>query len=90
MDALKCLHCGFCCKRSPCAFAKWENNHCLYLKQIDDKYYCDAYDEIKTKPFAHFNPAFDQGCCSSMNKDRMKLAGYKEEGKYLKDILFPL
>jgi hypothetical protein len=75
----QCVRSGFCCKKAPCAFGKWnhQKSQCDYLrveKEISpgvEIHSCGIYNEIKDKPGADMNPAFGAGCCSSLfNENR--------------------
>lgn len=70
MKVRACVNCGYCCKKSACAFGIYDNvnKQCVYLKMDEDNNSsCSIYGHIITQPFAEFNPAFGQGCCSAIN-----------------------
>jgi hypothetical protein len=71
----KCVHCGYCCRKAPCAYGLWdeEKKQCAYLKNMDTglpQYVCDKYDAINNDPGSYISPSFGTGCCSNLNSDR--------------------
>ena len=64
-DPYRCVQCGFCCTRAPCAYGLYSVplRRCDYLTP-DMK--CSKYDEIRVNPEAAMNPAFGAGCCCSL------------------------
>lgn len=73
-----CVQCGYCCKQSPCDFGEWdaELHRCVYLSHDN---LCLLHSVIPFCKGAVVNPAFDAGCCSSLNSDRhLKIKNLKE------------
>lgn len=75
----QCVHSGYCCKKSPCAFGEMnkEWTRCIYLNPENK---CDRHDWILQQPLSKWNPAFGAGCCSPMNSDRMEILKQMEKG----------
>lgn len=60
----KCVHCGYCCRKSACVFgAAALGGGCAFLTEDN---LCGRYDEIKDHPGANISPAFGAGCCSPL------------------------
>jgi hypothetical protein len=71
-----CVRSGYCCKRVPCPFGKWDekSEQCAFLEgDLPGGYACGIFDEIKDQPGAEVAPAFGSGCCSGMNDDRLEI-----------------
>jgi len=65
-----CVHCGYCCRKAPCLMAELdENNECIFLIEIEGRYYCGLYNE---QPKTEY-PYFGAGCCSGLNSDRRQI-----------------
>ena len=73
-----CVHCGFCCKKTPCGFGRLHSSGkgCAFLtEKPDGTYDCGIFDEIvggKDETWK-VSPAFGAGCCSPMNEDRARI-----------------
>ena len=69
-----CVRSGYCCKRSPCPFGRWNRakTQCDYLEgDRPGRYACGIYDEIRDEAGGgDFGPAFGAGCCAPLNTDR--------------------
>ena len=73
-----CVQCGFCCKKTPCGYGKWnaEKHQCEYLVSLQkgenyEIFGCEKYSEIVKDPNSVVSPAFGAGCCMSLfNTDR--------------------
>ena len=80
MKIKACLRCGYCCKKSLCAFGerKEGDSVCKYLggEKIGD-HYCKEYQRVSQKVWAQWNPAFGKGCCAPSIPSEEHL--YKDE-----------
>jgi len=77
---MRCIRSGFCCKQAPCGFGEsvsLDNPACKFLGGgSPGEHYCKKYDEIISgmpENGAHISPAFGEGCCSTLNPDRLLL-----------------
>lgn len=74
--AQPCLRSGYCCKRRPCSFGRWNSDEtrCEHLAgDRPGEYACAIAAEIVRRPGWEMEPAFGAGCCSSLNSDRIGL-----------------
>ncbi|MDK9790653.1 hypothetical protein [Vibrio sp. D431a] len=64
-----CVRSGMCCKKTPCGYGEWNEDHtqCAFL-EVDDKglHGCGKYEEISKDPNSIYSPAFGYGCCMSI------------------------
>jgi len=70
-----CVQCGYCCRQGICLVGEWDfdKEKCKFLTEEN---FCGKYDEIKDSPM---NPAFGEGCSSSMfNTDRENIIKARE------------
>ena len=72
-----CLRSGFCCKKVPCGYGKWndERTQCAHLV-VDEVlpngaeiHACGIHDFIVQQPGSEIMPAFGAGCCMPMFND---------------------
>lgn len=57
----ECVHCGECCRESPCGFGR--GTPCVYLTSQN---LCGIYDLIVKDPTSNVSPAFGAGCCRTL------------------------
>jgi hypothetical protein len=65
----ECVHCGACCKKTPCGFGEWdkEKSCCAFLVPSENgEFVCGKYSEIIKDPTSEFSPAFGAGCCMNL------------------------
>lgn len=78
IDPRACVGSGYCCKKAPCPFGKWdpELQQCTYLVVWDqsetktERYRCGIFAHIAGQPGANLSPAFGAGCCSPLFNER--------------------
>jgi len=74
----KCLRCGYCCRKRPCPYGKWDkiNKRCEFLVKDGKRFKCSKYDEITALPEDQWKwcPAFGAGCPGTLfNTERQKV-----------------
>lgn len=83
-EVAACVRCGYCCETAVCPFGVWdvENSRCAYLLyEVDGRTLCGRYEFIMRHPEQHWSPAFQGGCCSSLNSKRHPVITRHHGGK---------
>ena len=68
-ELFPCVHCGYCCQKTVCAYGEWDTKkeQCSFLT---DDLKCQKYDEIVEREKDCQYPMFNCGCPSTLFNDQ--------------------